>query len=316
MTTEAPHDIAYRPGDAVYVGDTPADAPQRQHVLRLLANIPTFVDALRKLSAGEVFRVVMSKENAHLFKQGVDGAYKPFLHNGKHFVENVDLMRISPDYIGAISNVALMVNMAAIAAKLDAIEVGVRNIGRLVADIQRGRVKGVLDALALSRALADPAERRTQMIAASHDVVIELGALTGQLRAHIGAMPKETTGWFDGFFGTGFAEAKAAYEQVEDDVGLLINGVRALARVYQDLDEPAVARVAIRGILDGVNQAGLPDAIRKARLLPFSAEGVVPELYLGKFVDAVGVMDTRLFQVEQLDRPLIVIDIKPEELLN
>ena len=143
----------------------------------------------------------MSKENAHLLKQGVDGAYKPFLHNGKHIVENVDLVRVSPDYVGAVSNVALMANMAAIAAKLEAIEVGVRNIARLMADTQRGRVKGALDALALAQALADLAERRTQMISAGRHVVIELGALAGQLRAHIAAMPKETTGLLDGFYG-------------------------------------------------------------------------------------------------------------------
>jgi hypothetical protein len=289
--------------------------PQRRLVLRLLANVPTFVDAVRKLSAGDVFRVVMSKENAHLFKQGADGVYKPFLHNGKHFVENVDLMRVSPDYVGAVSNIALMVNMAAIAAKLEAIEVGVRNIARLMADTQRGRVKGALDALALARALTEPAERRTQMISAGRDVVIELGALTGQLRAHISAMPKETTGLLDGFFGSGFADANAAYEEVRDDVGLLIDGVRVLLRTYQDLEEPAVASEAVGRILDGVKQAGLPDAIRKARLLPLAA-ATTPEGYLSAFLDAVNDMDTNLLRIDQSNRPLIAMDIKPEELLN
>lgn len=316
MTTEVANDIAYGVDGAVYLGDTPADTPQREHVLRFLANVPTFVDAVRKLSAGEVFRVVMSNENAHLFKQAADGAYKPFLRDGGRFVENVDLIKVSPDYLGAISNVALMVNMAAIAAKLDAIEVGVRNIARLMADTQRGKVKGALDALALSRALADPAERRSQMIAAGHDLVIELGALTGQLRAHIAAMPKETTGWFDGFFGTGFAEANAAYEEVADDVALLIDGVQVLLRTYRDLSEPAVAKEAISRICDGVKQAGLPNAIRKARLLPFSAAVPLPELCLGSFFETIIAMDTDLLRIGQPRQPLIFMDIKPEEVLN
>jgi hypothetical protein len=226
------------------------------------------------------------------------------------------LIKVSPDYLGAISNVALMVNMAAIAAKLDAIEVGVRNIARLMADTQRGKVKGALDALALSRALADPAERRSQMIAAGHDLVIELGALTGQLRAHIAAMPKETTGWFDGFFGTGFAEANAAYEEVSDDVALLIDGVQVLLRTCRDLSEPAVAKEAISRICDGVKQAGLPNAIRKARLLPFSAAVPLPELCLGSFFETIIAMDTDLLRIGQPRQPLIFMDIKPEEVLN
>lgn len=315
MTSEVSRDNAYQPGDAVYVADAPVDKPQRQLVLRLLANVPTFMDAVRKLSAGDTFRVVMSRENAHLFKQAADGAWKPYLRNGKHFVENVDLMRVSPDYVGAISNVGLMVNMAAIAAKLETIEVGVRNIARLMADTQRGKVKGALDALALSRALTDPAERRTQMISASRDVVKELGTLTSQLRAHIAAMPEKKTGIFDGFFGDGLAAAKAAYEQVEDDVWLLIDGVRALLRTYQEIKEPAMAREAIDLVLARVKQAGLTDAIRKARLIPIQG-AVVAELYLGSFFDAVTVMDANLCRLNEPDRPLIVMDFKPEELLN
>jgi hypothetical protein len=158
--TELTQEITYQPAEAVHIGDAPADLPQRKHVLRLLANIPIFMDTVRKLSRSDVFRVVMTKGNAYFFKQGADGFYKPYLHNGKHFVENVDLMRVSPDYVGAVSNVALMANMAAIAAKLEAIEVGVRNVARLVADTQRGRVKGAIHALTLARALADSVERR------------------------------------------------------------------------------------------------------------------------------------------------------------
>lgn len=312
MTTE----ITYQPGEAVYVGDAPADIPQRQRVLYLLANLPTFLDAVRQLSAGDVFRVVISKENAHLFKQAADGAYKPFLHNGKQFVENVDLIQVPPDYMGAVSNVALMVNMAAIAVKLEAIEVGVRNIARLMADTQRGRVKGAVDALASARALADPAERRTQMLSAARDVVKELGALNGQLRAHIAAMPKETTGLLDGFFGNGFEDAKAAYAQVEDDLVLLIDGVRTLLRTYEYIKEPAAAREAIARILPEVKQAGLPDAIRKARLIPFTTAAAAGELRLGSFLDAVKHLEENMLQINQTHDPLIVIDIKPKELLN
>jgi hypothetical protein len=51
--------------------------------------------------------------------------------------------------------------------------------------------------------------------------------------------------------------------KVKDDVGLLIDGVPVLLRTYQELDEPSVAREALGRLLDGIKQAGLPDAIRK-----------------------------------------------------
>jgi hypothetical protein len=136
------------------------------------------------------------------------------------------------------------------------------------------------------------------------------------LRAHIAAMPKETTGLLDGFLGNSFDDADAAYEQVKYDFMLLIDGISALLRTYQDLDELVVAREAISRILDSIKQAGLPDAIRKARLLPFPAAGAAPELCLKSFLDAVNIMDRNLLLIDQSNRPLIAIDLKPEELLN
>ncbi len=293
-----------------------SDGPHRQVVLGLLANVPSFVNAIHNLPAGDTFRVLISKENAHLFKQGADGVYKPFLHNGKRFVENVDLIKVPPNYIETIANVTLMVSLATIAVKLDALKVSIRNIARLMADTQRGRATGALDALALARSLANPAERRSSALSASQNLVIELGALIGQLRAHIVEMPKETTGWFDGVFGTGFEDATSAYEQVEDDIALLIKCIRELLLTYHDLNEPTVAKEAIRRICYDIKQAGLTDAIRKSRLLPFREGVAVPEVFLESFFDAVTAMDSNLLRYDQPERLFIAVNFKPEELLN
>jgi hypothetical protein len=272
------------------------------------------MELLAKLSANDAFRVVMSRENAHLFRKAADGAYKPFLHNGKHFVENVDLMRVPPDYVDVLSNIAFMANMAALAAKLDAIEAGIRNLARILTDTQRGRVKGALDALAVAQALLGPGERRSQTISAAHDVVTELGALAGQLRGHIAAMPEEKTGLLDGWLKSGVAEAKAAYAEVRDDIALLIVGLRYLARAYQHLGEISATREAISRVLDRIAEAGLPEAIRKSRLMPFRA--AAPELYFGSFLDAVTAMRGCLLSIERIHRPLIAIDVRAAELLN
>jgi hypothetical protein len=100
---------------------------------------------------------------------------------------------------------------------------------------------------------------------------------------------------------------------VEDDIKLLSRGLRELVWAYQDLDEPAMAREAVDRILGEIKQAGLPDAIRKARLLPLSAGIPAPEFYLSSFIDAVNTMETALLPFDH--RPLIAMDIKPEELL-
>ncbi|WP_298355861.1 hypothetical protein [Rhodoblastus sp.] len=301
------------PADAVRVGEAPADLPQRRLILRLLANAPMVANIAQKLSAGDVFRVVISRENMHLFKQAADGSYKPYLHNGKHIVENVDLMRVAPDYFGMLSNVVLTVSMHAISAKLDSIEASVQDIDRLIVDTQRSRLKGALNALAMARQFSDRGERRREMISAGQDIAREIGALSGQLRAHIATMPTETTGWFDGFFGNGFDDADAAFSEVKDDVGLLSHCVGALLQSYLELGEPAVANEAIRRIVDDLREAGLPDAIRKARLLPFPKDGEPAEQFLGSFFDAVKLMDTNLLESDRSRPAVIFMDIKPED---
>ena len=302
------------PTETVHIGDEPTDEPRRRQLLHILSQMPSFVKAVQKLGSGDMFRVVMSAEHADLFKKAADGFYKPYLHDGKRFVGNVDLMRVPPNYMEVVSDVALMANMAVIAAKLEAIEVGIRNIGVLIANTQRGKVQGTLDALALAGRLSDPSERRGQMISACRDVVSETRALIGQLKSHIAAMPMETTGLFDGILGNGIDKAKQAYREVEDDAVLLIQGVGALLRAYQELGEPAVAKEAVARIVAGLKEVLLEDAIRKSRLIPFPEQGVAPELMLRSFRDAVTTMDARLLSGDHADKALLSLDIKAEEL--
>ena len=94
----------------------------------------------------------------------------------------------------------------------------------------------------------------------------ECGFLTDNPRPR--RWPKETTDLLDGFFGSGFADANAAYEQVKDDVGLLIDGVLALLRSYQGLDEPSVAREALGRLLDAANKRAYPMESAKRDYFP------------------------------------------------
>jgi hypothetical protein len=152
------------PSKIVHIGRSFGELSQRHHVLQLVAAFPAVVEAIRKVADGATFQVVIDAEHAHLFKQRADGLFSTVLHNGKQIVGRVDLERVPTDYASVLSNIALMASMAAISAKLATIEVGVRNITRLMENKPRWRVKGALDALALARALNDPAERRHHML--------------------------------------------------------------------------------------------------------------------------------------------------------
>lgn len=298
----------------VHVGSEEADAPKRQEILKFLASLPGFMKTVRALSSPGTFRVIMSAENAHLFQQAADGTFKPFLREGGKFVENVDLIRVAPDYAGALANVSMMANMATIAAKLESIEIGVRNVSRLLSDTKRGEVRAAIDALAEARAWEDPAERRDEIRSAARTLRISIGALSGQLKSHITAMPEPETGWLQGFFVNGISKATDAFDDVNADIALLIPGISALLRAYDELNEPAVAREAIERILASITEAKLPDAARKARLVPFEINAPPPEARIASLIDSVPLMRSHLLCDLRDDQMLFSIDVAPEEL--
>ena len=302
------------PQDTPHVAEDAHDSSSRRAVLNLLRKVPELVHIARNLAGGDVFRVVMSEKNAHLFKQAKDGTWKPFLRDSKGFVENVDLVKAPPDFARAVSDLNLMVNLAAIAAKLETIQRGIDNIQNVIANTQRGKVKGSLDGLALAREFSLPAERRLKMIDACQDIVIELGGLVGQLHSHTESMPNETTGFFEGFFGSKQAEAGKAYQQVQADVDLLTVGVGQLLRAYEELGEPTVARTALAQVVGRLKEVRLSEAVRKARLLPYSRAGVSPEDRLAMFQEVFTLLQTRIVARRQDGYALLSVDVRPEEL--
>lgn len=256
----------------------------------------------------------MSPENAKFFKQAADGTYKPFLRDGGRFVENVDLKKVSPDFLSAASSLLLAVNMAAIAADLNAIKIGVRDIGTLISDSARGEVYGAISSLRQAKALEDPSERRRETLGACRALSIRLGKLAGQLKAHCSAMPEPKTGILDGFFGSGLDEADAKWREVEQDLLLLRDGVSALLKTYGELGEPGAAREALADILKAVGHADLPNAARKARLVRISQGSIPAEKVVTATHLASGEVQHRLLTNASPLLLSLAIDITPEEL--
>ena len=302
------------PEGSITVGDIPDASAARDRLLQFLQHVPHLAEGLRKFAPSDAFRVIMSAENAKFFKQAADGTYKPFLHDGRKFIENVDLKRISPDYLGAASNVLLSLNMAAIAADLNTIKIGVRDLGRLMSNTARGEVSGAISAVRQAKALIDATEQRRETLGASRDLSIQLGKLAGQLKAHCGAMPEPKTGILDGFFGSGLDDADAKWREVEDDVLVLKDGLATLLQAYSELGEPGAAREALDGILKGLSDANLADAARKARLVRVSAGREPPETILKRLTHAVTAIDRRLLSRQVPLLLPVVLDIKLEEL--
>lgn len=292
-------------------GQPAVDPKTRKALLRLLAGVPGIAEAVRSATAGQTFRAVMSETNAHLFKQAPDGFHKMGLHDGRHIVENVKLKAVSPDYAKSVADLSLSMSLAAILAKLDAIQAGIGEIEKLVSNTFRYEALGALAALASASALSDPIERRHHMLARCLDAETALGKLVGQLRSHVRAMPGLQTRWLALLHDDGLAKASTAYAEVRQDMAVFAKGVRELMHAFQEVDEPEMAKAWMRQIAARLDEAALSDAIAKARLVPMPAQGLEPAEQLALFLPLVADLSS---QALGAGSTLLTIEFDPKEL--
>lgn len=297
----------------IHIGHGTGDHANRRTILDMLLDIPGFLQAAKALSPSETFRAVMSAENAYLFKQAADGTYKPFLREGGKFVENVDLIQVSPDYAAALSDLALRLNMVAVAARLEAIRVEVANLALVFANVVRGQVSASTQRAVEARHWSSPLERREEFRSASGVLRVAIGELIGQLDAHLKAMPEAQTGWLDGFFGDNLKVSATAFDEVDADLKVLSEAIAVLLRTYDILDEPAVARAALLDISSRLSLLDLKHASQKALLVPFKG-GLSPEQRLAKFDEALSRL--AVFSEQQVLAPVSVsVDLTYEEII-
>lgn len=309
-------------GGAIRLDGSDNDPVARTDIIEFLQHLPNLMGSLKSFAPSDSFRVIISAENAHLFRQAAAGTYKPFLRDGGKFVENVSLKKLPPDTLGAVSNLLMTANMAAIAADLSAIKIDVRDLGKLLSDTTRGGVSGAINSVEQARASADATERRRETLGACRDLSAQLGVLTGQLKAHAAAMPEAETRIFHGFFGSGLDEVDAKWREVEADLVLLKDGLRTVLSTYSRLNEPASARVALSGFIKGLKSVNLTKAAQKARLVPLRKQNppreqnMAPEEVILMFARAVENLDRRLFASPDAPQILpITADFKSEEVL-
>ena len=304
-----------RTSDGIPIGDGPHDKPARQSVMRHLGTIPGLLQTMRQAGGQGTFRVIMSSENAHLFKQGADGLFKPFLRDGGKFVENVNLAKVTPDYGRLATDLAAQVQMAAVMAKLDRIEQAIERVGADAQDARRNAVAGRIGALEVARNYNSVQERRTHMLMACNDATTALKVLAGQLNANIKAMPPETSGWFDGIFSDRRQDAQKAFDAVVADMATMAAGCKAVLAAYEELGEQAAAKVAFASFLNDIRAIDMECAARKARLVPGTKGRPPPETFVALFAESAKDLDGHLLSGQRGTKPLVVyMDIKPEDL--
>jgi hypothetical protein len=288
---------------------------RRSELLRVLRQVPGFLNVVQKLASdGELYRVLVSKENAALVREGADGLVKPWLMRNGRFVENVNLVRVPPDINGAVAMLAIQAALAEVSAELDQIKRGVNDLAKLITQANRGGLTGAITALEVAHQLGDPGTRRDRILSESGHVLIQLGTVIGQLAAHIQEMPVAETGFFDGWDGDWKDKAEKAHERVRGDFAVIAEGMRCVVAAYWDLSEYKAAHVAFKKIRADLVDAGLAIASERARLLPYVGSGAAPEEVYARFIAASPQVEEKLRGIVEGTPPALELTFDLDEI--
>jgi hypothetical protein len=280
----------------------------RHDVLATLRQVPAFVSAAQKMaSEGCLYRVRVSEEHVHLLREGADGIVKPFLRDAQgRIVENVDLIRVPPDFAGAIAAIAINAALAEMSAKLGAVATTVENLAELMRVTNLGGLQGAIDGLEIARQLRDVDRRHRQMSDACQEIVVQLGVIAGQMAAHVKEMPSENTGFWTGWDGDRIATAEKAYARVRDDFAVLLEGLQRTVAAYLELGEFAAAAKAFSLVCNRID-ASPRLAADRARLLPYPNEGERPERIFEDFLVGKPSAEARLQALAGGVRPALAL---------
>ena len=206
--------------------------------------------------------------------------------------------------------------MATIAHRLSAIEAKLDHILNVLAMTQRGQLHGHLLALEVAQRLSDPRERRTMVLLACHGIVGELGCSIGRLKALIEAMPEAKTRRFEGLFSSGFNKADKAFRAVMEEVQIIGHGVAKLLQAFSELQEEGAHNEAMSKLVSALQDAGLPAAISKARLLPAKSGEPAPEHVLCQLQDGMTMIGGHLLDQDSVAELAVSIELQPRELCH
>jgi hypothetical protein len=285
----------------------------RHEVLATLKQVPGFISAAQRMAEGSLYRVLVSEEHAHLFRESADGIVKPSLRDAHgQFVENIDLIRVPADIAGAIAAIAVQAALAEISAKFDMVFTAVDNLNELVRAANRGGLQGAIDALEVARRLRDDGERRRQVLDVCQQVLGELGTVIEQIRTEVTQMPSEDSDFWVGWNADRIVEADKPYIHVRDDFAVVVEGLQRVVASYLELGEFASGATAFTRVSSRLD-ASIRQAAERARLLPYPREGNGPERVFEDFLISQPTAEARLDALAAGVRPVLTLEIDRAE---
>lgn len=116
-------------------------AERRSEVLRLIRQMPAFVDVVRTLQKGADYRVVMPPSGGALGRSRVPGLYTANFHgsDGK-IIGQAQLERVPPDFISSVNQLANQQAFAEILQRLEALD---QRIGDVLTGLHLDRIARV-----------------------------------------------------------------------------------------------------------------------------------------------------------------------------
>ncbi len=287
--------------------------------LRCISGIPEIAS---RMKPQELYTIVLKPDgNAYMQTDSVGNYQAVWRRKDGKIVQHTRLKAVKPSVVKALNAVGTQVILISIVMQLNRIEKRLTNIEK---EFHNDRISEIKNGINLYHQAIEVNSHDTRLTLVS-DAITELNrgiekTLTS-LKQQIENTPDIKIGFFDNWGSNKSSEANEKFKLAEESFYVSLMGIQTLTECYAIIDEPRAASVALEQYIEKINSCGIETAAKKARLVPYNKNSVLPEIMWESYLKNKDKISSNIKNCRNIADDCfkcieIEIEVKPEELIG
>lgn len=287
----------------------------REQLINSLRHIGGIINVAKSLKSDEIYKFVLSPENATLYKD-TEGNLKGVFYKDGKIVEHAKLKAVRPDIAKVASTIGTQILLLDIAVQLRQIEKTLTTMRKEMNNDRIAEIKsGIEQFQAAKKIINNPNIRDGMITNAIQSLNTGLAKVKQALEIQIKELPDASNGFLDNWGKKKSVVAKEKFAIAEVSLRAYQEGMEILAEIYATINEPELAKDTLLKCIRDLRDCNIESAIPKTRLLPYKDGGKDCE---AKWINIEKITREIPLQLNTINdySEFIVIELKPRELLE
>lgn len=300
-------------GDGVHV-QTEKFSLNREHLIDSLKHIGGIAEVVKSLKPDEVYKFVLTPENATLYKDAAGNLKGVFYKDGK-IVEHAKLKAVKPDIAKVATAIGTQILLLDIAVQLRQIEKTLTTIRKEINNDRIAEIESGIRQFEMAIHSNNLLDRQMRINNSIQNLVTGLEKVKKALKVQIAELPEAKNGLFDNWGKKKSLIAQEKFAIAEESLEAYIKGTKFLSEIFAINNEPINAQNMLLKCITDLKECNIESAILKTRLLPYE-NGEIDSETKWKNIEKILRETPEKLKTINMEYKTIEIELKPRELLE